>query len=51
MLRSESVLVRHTAGLAIALGQSVRVKTSFERYDFSDFEDESVVHVGIAGPF
>ena len=50
-LRSDSVLVRHTAGVAIGIGQSVRIKLSYERYDFSDFEDESVIHTGIAGPF
>jgi hypothetical protein len=50
-LRSESVLIRHTAGVAVGLGQQVRLKLSFERYDFSDFDDESVIHVGIAGPF
>jgi hypothetical protein len=50
-LRSDSALVRHTAGVAIGLGQSVRLKLSYERYDFSDFEDESVIHAGIAGPF
>jgi hypothetical protein len=51
MMRSDSALVRHTAGVAIALRQSLRLKLSYEYYDFSDFEDESVVHVGIAGPF
>lgn len=50
-LRSDSALIRHTAALAISLGQSVRVKVSYERYDFSDFSDESVIHTGIAGPF
>ena len=50
-LRSDSVLVRHTAGVAIGIGQSVRIKVSYERYDFTDFEDEDVVHTGIAGPF
>lgn len=50
-MRSESALLRHTAGLAIGIGQSVRVKLSYERYDFSDFEDEDVIHTGIAGPF
>jgi len=50
-LRSDSVLVRHTAGVAIGIGQSIRIKLSVERYDFSDFEDESVIHAGIAGPF
>jgi hypothetical protein len=50
-LRSDSIVLRHTAGVAISLGQSVRLKISFERYDFSDFPDEDVIHVGIAGPF
>jgi hypothetical protein len=50
-MRSESILIRHTAGVAIGLGQSLRVKLSYERYDFSDFDDESVIHAGIAGPF
>jgi len=39
------------AGVAIGLGQSMRLKLSYERYDFSDFDDESVIHAGIAGPF
>ena len=26
----------------------MRIKLSYERYDFSDFKDESVVHLGIA---
>jgi len=51
MLRSDSAVIRHTAGAAIVLRQSLRLKLSYEYYDFSDFEDESVVHVGIAGPF
>jgi hypothetical protein len=50
-MRSDSALMRHTAGAAIVLRQSLRLKLSYEYYDFSDFDDESVVHVGIAGPF
>lgn len=50
-MRSDSALLRHTAGMAIALLQSLRLKLSYEYYDFSDFEDETVIHVGIAGPF
>jgi hypothetical protein len=50
-MRSESALIRHTAGAAIVLRQSLRLKLSYEYYDFSDFDDESVVHLGIAGPF
>lgn len=51
LLRSDSAVIRHTVAVAIGLGQSLRVKLSFERYDFSDFKDEDVIHVGIAGPF
>ncbi len=51
MIRSDSAVLRHTAGTAIVLRQSLRLKLSYEYYDFSDFDDESVVHVGIAGPF
>jgi hypothetical protein len=50
-MRSESAIIRHTAATAISLRQSLRLKLSYEYYDFSDYEDESVVHVGIAGPF
>ncbi len=51
MLRSDSEVIRHTVGIAIGLWQSLRLKVSFERYLFSDFPNEDVVHVGIAGPF
>jgi hypothetical protein len=50
-LRSDSEVVRSTAGVAIAIGQSLRLKVSFERYAFTDFQSEDVIHVGIAGPF
>ena len=50
-MRSDSAVMRHTVGLAIAIRSALRLKLSYEYYDFSDFEDESVVHVGIAGPF
>ena len=50
-LRSNSLLVRLTVGVAIAIAQTIRIKASFERYDFSDFDDENVIHLGIAGPF
>ncbi|MDB4961426.1 MAG: hypothetical protein JWP01_1425 [Myxococcales bacterium] len=50
-LRSESMVLRHTAAIAITLRASLRLKASYEYYDFSDFEDESVVHTGIAGQF
>ena len=50
-MRSDSALLRHTAALAIVLRSQLRLKLSYEYYDFTDFEDNSVVHVGIAGPF
>jgi hypothetical protein len=50
-LRSESEVLRHTIGGTIALRSALRLKLSYEYYDFSDFENESVVHVGVAGPF
>ena len=30
---------------------ALRVKLSGELYDFSDFDDEIVIHLGLAGPF
>ncbi|MEO8553557.1 MAG: hypothetical protein ABI678_26465 [Kofleriaceae bacterium] len=50
-LRSTSIVLRYTAAVAIRIAGALRLKTSVERYDFSDFEDELAVHVGIAGPF
>ena len=50
-LRSDSQLVRYTVAGSIALTGALRLKLSGEYYDFSDFDDESVIHVGIAGPF
>lgn len=50
-LRSDSAILRHTVGVAIGIYQSLRLKLSYEYYDFSDFKDEQVIHVGIAGPF
>jgi hypothetical protein len=50
-LRSDSAVLRYTAGTAFLLRESLRLKLSGELYDFSDFEDEVVVHLGIAGPF
>ncbi len=50
-MRSDSALLRHTAGVAIELWSALRLKASYEYYDFSDYEDESVIHLGIVGPF
>ncbi len=50
-LRSRSTVLRYTAGFAAKLQRNLRLKVSVEQYDFSDFEDETALHVGIAGPF
>jgi hypothetical protein len=50
-LRSDSAVLRYTAAATIRLREALRLKLSGERYDFSDFEDEVVFHLGIAGPF
>lgn len=50
-MRSESAVLRYTAALAYKLTGALRLKTSIELYDFSDFEDELAFHLGIAGPF
>jgi hypothetical protein len=50
-LRSDSALLRYTAGLSVTLRDSLRLKLSGELYDFSDYQDEIVGHLGIAGPF
>jgi len=50
-LRSTSVLLRWTAAASVRIGETLRLKLSAERYDFSDFKDEIALHLGIAGPF
>lgn len=50
-LRSESAVLRYTLGAAIRVRGGLRIKTSAELYDFSDFDDELALHLGLAGPF
>ncbi len=50
-LRSDTGLLRYTLGATFQIRDALRLKLSGEFYDFSDFEDESVMHLGIAGPF
>jgi len=50
-LRKDSAILRHTAALAVLLHASLRLKLSYEYCDFSDFDDEHIIHAGIAGPF
>ncbi len=50
-LRSQSTVLRYTAAATYRLTGALRLKTSIERYDFSDYADELVIHAGLAGPF
>ena len=50
-MRSRSAVLRYTAAATYKLTGALRLKTSVELYDFSDFEDELAFHLGIAGPF
>jgi hypothetical protein len=50
-LRSESAILRYTAAIAYRLDVGLRIKSSIEFYDFSDFEDEVAFHLALAGPF
>jgi hypothetical protein len=48
-LRSDSAVLRYTAGGSIRLRGATRIKLSGEVYDFSDFQDEIAIHLAIAG--
>lgn len=50
-LRSESMVLRYTLGTNIGLVRDWRIKLSGEYYDFSDFDDEVGVHLGVVGAF
>jgi hypothetical protein len=50
-LRSRSAMLRYTAAMAYRMSTGLRLKSSVEFYDFSDFSDELALHLGIAGPF
>ena len=50
-LRSESILLRYTAAATFRVAGALRIKLSTEYYDFSDFDDEVAIHLGLAGPF
>ncbi|MCC6621631.1 MAG: hypothetical protein IT385_10280 [Deltaproteobacteria bacterium] len=50
-LRSDSVVLRYTLGTNITLARDWRIKLSGEVYDFSDFDDEVGVHLGVVGAF
>jgi len=44
-------LTRYTLGAAMRVTASVRIKTSVEYYQFSDFANELAIHLGVATPF
>jgi hypothetical protein len=48
-LRSDSALLRYTAGASFKLRGATRIKLSGEAYDFSDFRDEIAIHLAVAG--
>ncbi|HET7501854.1 MAG TPA: hypothetical protein VFK02_12645 [Kofleriaceae bacterium] len=48
-LRSDSALLRYTAGASFRLRGATRLKLSGEVYDFSDFQDEVAIHLALAG--
>lgn len=50
-LRKESLVLRYTAGANVVFERSFRLKLSGELYDFSDFDDELAVHLGLVGAF
>jgi hypothetical protein len=50
-LSSDASVYRYTAAVAFGLTSGVRVKTSVEYYQFSDFADEIAIHLGIATAF
>jgi hypothetical protein len=48
-LRSDSAVLRYTAGVSVKIRGATRLKLSGELYDFSDFSDELAIHVAITG--
>lgn len=50
-LRSESAVLRTSLGGNVILDRSLRIKITGELWDFSDFDDEVVVHTGVVANF
>ena len=48
-LRSDSAMLRYTAGVSLKIRGATRLKLSGELYDFSDFSDKIAVHLAITG--
>ncbi len=50
-LRSESQILRYLLGLNVGVARGMRIKLSGEFWDFSDFDDEVAIHLGIVANF
>ena len=50
-LSARSRLLRYTAGVAVRISESVRIKSSVEYYQFNDLNDDVALHIGVATPF
>ncbi len=50
-LRSESLVLRYSAGGQISVNDYVRIKLQADYYDFSDFGDEVALSTALAGSF
>ena len=50
-LSEHSRLLRYTAGAAVRISDSVRLKSSVEYYQFNDLNDDVALHIGVATPF
>jgi len=48
--RGDDSLLRYTAGVAVRV-DTIRIKSSVELYDFTAFDNEIAVHLGLATPF
>lgn len=48
-LRSDSALLRYTAGATYRIRGATRIKLSGELYDFTDFQDEVAIHLALTG--
>jgi hypothetical protein len=50
-LSANSRVLRYTAGAAIRMSANIRLKTSVEYYQFTDFGNDVALHIGVATPF
>jgi hypothetical protein len=48
-LRSDSAVLRYTAGASVRIRGATRIKLTGELYDFSDFSDEVAIHLAVSG--